>query len=151
MALQHPHPMDLGVNGCMSQRWHPALLQQEEQLLQCGSMGQGSHAVWPGRIVGTHRHPDHQVSHPLSAYETLICQLPGDAGCQAAAGGLAAASELLRQQSGQPPGPEQYDAALAHHLACCSFDGESPRAAWLLCWTPVPCATHSGSVCTADS
>ena len=127
------------MNSSMSQRWHPALLQQDDQLVQCGNMGQGSQTVWPGRIVGMQSIQD-AGSHPMSAYQTTMQQVPSNVDCKSAAGCLMAGPEQLlgpcaghfgglperqqQQQDGQPQGSDQYDAALAHHFACCSFDGE---------------------------
>jgi hypothetical protein len=88
----------------------------------------------------------------MSAYHSLMQQHPGDVGCQPAASCLMAATEQLRllgppvhaghfaqqqqhdlleqqqhhEQPLQPPATaEQYDAALAHHFASCSFNGEA--------------------------
>lgn len=145
MALQQRHPLDAGAAGRLSHRWHPALLQQDEQVQACRALGPGPGVVWPGRVVGVQRQLDTSQC-PGAGCEAFPQQSAVDMGHQTAASCLAAAEQLRmlghpdlgwhvsmlahqRQQPAMvsmPSSSEQYNAGMSPQQGLCSTTGDDP-------------------------
>ena len=146
MALEAQHLADLGPR-YLQQRWHPALLQQDEQLQPLRTQGPSPGTAWPGRIVGVQRQRDMPSSSTASADLHSSGQAhSADMGSNSAGSCLMAATEQLRlfgplgpDSRFSPPAmlpqplpqamhpalmpPDHHDMGLMQQFASCSFGG----------------------------